>query len=154
MAIGKYCKREVVVAAPGVSVEHAAQLMSEYHVGGLVIADQVGGGRFRPEGIVTDRDIVMELAANSEADFERVSVGDIQMRTLITARECDDVFEVVDKMRRFDIRRMPIVDDHGLLVGIVSADDLMVVLTNYLRDLSLLLGYQNLREESERKEAF
>lgn len=81
-------------------------------------------------------------------------VGDIQLRDLITAKESEDVFDVIDKMRRFGIRRLPIVDDQGWLAGIVCADDLLVVLANYLRDLLLLVGYQNLREESERKEAF
>ena len=153
MSIGKYCNREVVVAPPNVSVLGAAQLMSHYHVGGLVLAEQVDLDRYRPEGMVTDRDIVLEIVANNEREFERIAAGDIQLRDLISAKESEEVFEVIDKMRRFDIRRLPIVDEQGALVGIVCADDLLVVLANYLRDLALLVGYQNLREESERKEA-
>lgn len=154
MAIGKYCNRDVVVAAPNVSILMAAQLMSHYHVGGLVIAEQVDPKRYRAEGMVTDRDIVLEIVANNESELERIRVGDIQLRDLITAKESEDVFDVIEKMRRFGVRRLPIVDDQGWLTGIVCADDLLVVLANCLRDLSLLVGYQNLREERERREAF
>ncbi|MCY1292666.1 hypothetical protein D9M70_419020 [compost metagenome] len=57
------------------------------------------------------------------------------------------MFEVIGKMRHFSIRRMPVVDDQGLLVGIVSADDLLGILAENLRVLAQVVGYQNLREE-------
>lgn len=154
MAIGKYCNRDVVIAAPTTSILSAARLMSEYHVGDLVVAEPVGEERYRPTGIITDRDIVLEIVANNETALESIRVGDIQVRDLITALESEDIFEVIDKMHRCNIRRMPVIDGEGLLVGIVCADDLLAVLANRLHDLSLLLGYQSLREESERQESF
>lgn len=154
MAIGKYCNRDVVIAAPTASILSAARLMSEYHVGDLVVAEPVGQERYRPTGIITDRDIVLEIVANNESALESIRVGDIQLRNLTTALESEDIFAVIDKMRRVNIRRMPIIDEQGLLVGIVCADDLLAILANYLRDLSLLLGYQNLHEESARQESF
>ncbi|MGQ7957913.1 CBS domain-containing protein [Pseudomonas sp. SP16.1] len=149
MSIGKYCNRDVVIAAPDVSILTAARLMRDYHVGDLVLAERIDPERFRPVGIVTDRDIVLEIVANDEVDLERIRVGDIQMRDLVSAWESEDVFEVIDRMRHFNVRRLPIVDGEGALVGIVSADDLLGVLANYLEALSLLVGYQNLCEDSE-----
>jgi len=70
---------------------------------------------------------------------------------LVTAQESDDVFDIITRMRQAGIRRMPVVDEQGLLVGIVSADDLLGVLADNLRDLSRLVGFQNLREEGERE---
>lgn len=146
MAIGKYCTREVITAKPTESILAAARLMSQRHVGDLVLAEPVGDERYRPVGVVTDRDIVLEIVANNETALEHVRVGDIQVRDLITARESDDVFDVIDRMRHFGVRRLPIVDDQGLLVGVISADDLLSVLVDSLRDLAQLVGYQCLRE--------
>ncbi|MDT4845170.1 CBS domain protein [compost metagenome] len=147
MAIGEYCKRDVVIAAPTDSILAAVRLMGQYHVGDLVLAEQVEHGRYRPVGIVTDRDIVLAMVANNETAPERIQVGAIQLRNLVTARESEAVFEVIGKMRHFSIRRMPVVDDQGLLVGIVSADDLLGILAENLRVLAQVVGYQNLREE-------
>lgn len=146
MAIGKFCTREVITAKPTESILAAARLMSQRHVGDLVLAEPVGDERYRPVGMVTDRDIVLEIVANNETALEHVRVGDIQVRDLITARESDDVFDVIDRMRHFGVRRLPIVDDQGLLVGVISADDLLSVLVDSLRDLAQLVGYQCLRE--------
>ncbi|WAG81181.1 CBS domain-containing protein [Metapseudomonas furukawaii] len=146
MAIGKYCTREVITAKPTESILAAARLMSQRHVGDLVLAEPVGDERYRPVGVVTDRDIVLEIVANNETALEHVRVGDIQVRDLITARESDDVFDVIDRMRHFGVRRLPIVDDQGLLVGVISADDLLSVLVDSLRDLAQLVGYQCLRQ--------
>ncbi|AMO76774.1 CBS domain-containing protein [Pseudomonas citronellolis] len=151
MAIGEYCNRDVVIAAPTVSILTAARLMSEYHVGDLVLAEQVERERYRPVGIITDRDIVLEVVANNEPEPGSIQAGDIQLRNLITAKESDDVFDVITRMRQAGVRRMPVVDEQGLLVGIVSADDLLGVLADNLRDLSRLVGFQNLREEGERE---
>ncbi|MNP84999.1 CBS domain protein [compost metagenome] len=68
------------------------------------------------------------------------------VQDLVTAGESEDVFDVIDRMRHFGIRRLPIVDDQGLLVGVISADDLLSLLVDSLRDLSQLVGYQCLRE--------
>ncbi|MCY1360483.1 CBS domain protein [compost metagenome] len=135
------------VTMPTDSILAAVRLMGQYHVCDLVLAEQVEHGRYRPVGIVTDRDIVLAMVANNETAPERIQVGAIQLRNLVTARESEAVFEVIGKMRHSSIRRMPVVDDQGLLVGIVSADDLLGILAENLRVLAQVVGYQNLREE-------
>lgn len=154
MAISEYCNCDVVIAPPNVSILTAARLMSEYHVGDLVLAEQVERECYRPIGIITDRDIVLGVVASGDIQPEHIQAANIQSRDLVTAKESDDVFDVITKMRRFGIRRMPIVDDRGLLVGIVAADDLLGVLAETLRDLSQLVGYQSLREEGELEEDY
>ena len=62
MAVGDICNREVVITEKSVSVVDAAQLMRTYHVGDLVVIEDRGGRR-HPVGIVTDRDIVVEVVA-------------------------------------------------------------------------------------------
>ena len=73
MPIGEFCNREVVFATRGTSIPEAAQLMRQYHVGDLVVVDEVNGKRV-PVGIVTDRDIVIEIIAQS-LDINAFSCG-------------------------------------------------------------------------------
>ena len=62
MAIGEMCSRDVVLAPTGTSVRAAAQLMREYHVGAIVVVNELGGRRV-PVGILTDRDIAIAVVA-------------------------------------------------------------------------------------------
>jgi CBS domain-containing protein len=142
MAIGEYCCREIVAASPTDAVAAAARMMRDYHVGDLVLVEPTDEGDFMPVGIITDRDIVLDLVANDESDLSRVAVGDFQRRELITVREQEDVFEVIAKMRLGGVRRLPVVDERGVLVGIIAADDLLGVLADGLRDLARLVAYQ------------
>ena len=73
MPIGEFCNREVVFATRETSIPEAAQLMRQYHVGDLVVVDEVNGKRV-PVGIVTDRDIVIEIIAQS-LDINAFSCG-------------------------------------------------------------------------------
>jgi CBS domain-containing protein len=150
MAIGEYCCREIVAASPTDSVATAARLMRDYHVGDLVLVEGTDEEDFVPVGIITDRDIVLDLIANDEGDLSRMAVGDFQRRELITVQEQEDVFAVIAKMRRAGVRRLPVVDERGILVGIIAADDLVGVLAEGLQDLARLATYQGLREASQR----
>jgi CBS domain-containing protein len=102
-----------------------------------------------PVGIITDRDIVLDLVANDESDLSRVAVGDFQRRELITVREQEDVFDVIAKMRLGGVRRLPVVDERGVLVGIIAADDLLGVLSDGLRDLARLATCQGWLEAEQ-----
>ncbi|HCV40532.1 MAG TPA: hypothetical protein DGQ94_17820 [Pseudomonas sp.] len=73
-------------------------------------------------------------------------------RPLITANQNEDLFDVILNMRRANIRRIPVVDDFGLLVGIATADDLVGLLSDHLHELSLLIRQQSRREEDLRGE--
>jgi len=150
MAIGEYCCREIVAASPTDSVAVAARLMRDHHVGDLVLVEPTDDGDFVPVGIITDRDIVLDLIANDESDLSRIAVGDFQRRELVTVQEQEDVFEVIAKMRRCGVRRLPVVDERGVLVGIIAADDLFGLLADGLHDLALLATYQGRLEASQR----
>ncbi|MEX6501437.1 CBS domain-containing protein [Pseudomonas zhanjiangensis] len=152
MAIGEYCCREIVAITPSESVLVAARLMREHHVGDLVLVEPTDNQGFLPVGIITDRDIVLDLIANTEGDLSRIAVGDLQRRELLTVHEQEDVFAVIAKMRQAGVRRLPVVDDRGLLAGIIAADDLVGVLAEGLQDLARLTTYQGQQESSLRPE--
>lgn len=152
MAISEYCCREIVAISPTDSVAQAARLMRDYHVGDLVLVERNDSGEVIPVGIITDRDIVLDLIANDEGDLGRIAVGDFQRRELVTVGEQEDVLDVVAKMRRAGVRRLPVVDERGVLVGIIAADDLVGVLAEGLQQLAELTAYQGSQESSLRPE--
>ncbi|MFI7836242.1 CBS domain-containing protein [Pseudomonas asiatica] len=150
MSIGKYCNRDVVTALPSISILAAARMMSRYHVGDLVLAEPVDRDRYRPIGLITDRDLALRIIACNPPDQEDLQAIDVLPRPLITANQNEDLFDVILNMRRANIRRIPVVDDFGLLVGIVTADDLVGLLADHLHELTLLIRQQSRREEDIR----
>lgn len=149
MAIGEICNREVVIVAREAPVIEAARLMRQYHVGDLVVVDEPSGLR-RPVGIVTDRDIVIEVVAMEVAP-ETLSVGDIMCAELATVRETEGVFETIRYMRDKGIRRLPVVDRDGWLQGIVTLDDLLILLAEEMGEMAQLIGREMDREQATRK---
>jgi CBS domain-containing protein len=148
MPISEFCNREVVFATRKTSIPEAAQLMRQYHVGNLVVVDEVGGKRV-PVGIVTDRDIVIEIIAKS-LDLEEFSVGDIMGPRLVSVRENEGVFETLRLMRAHGIRRIPVVNQEGGLEGIVSADDILDLLAEEMAELAKVAPREQASEAKTR----
>lgn len=144
MRIGDICIREVACVGRDASIQEAAQLMRTRHVGDLVIVEQRPKGP-RPVGIVTDRDLVVEVLAE-KIDTRRVTVGDIVVRDLITAVEDQTVFDTVEQLQRHGVRRLPVVDREGYLLGIITVDDLFELLAMELAELSKALARERRQE--------
>jgi CBS domain-containing protein len=149
MLVGKICNREVVFAEPDTSIAEAARLMREHHVGGLVVVQEKSGKRV-PVGIITDRDLVIEVIAEG-VDMRDISVGDIMSDQLVTAREGDDLLETLKMMRAQGIRRLPVIDDDGVLAGILTVDDLIDLFSEQIADLARLIAFEQRREQERRK---
>ena len=97
MAIGEICNREVVYVNRDVTVHAACKLMRHYHVGSLVVVDETEGKRV-PVGILTDRDIVVEIDA-MDLDPKVITAGDIMSSELATVPETLGVLEAIEVMR-------------------------------------------------------
>jgi len=136
--IGMICERNVICAGADTTIQSAAKLMREQHVGSLVVMDAAAGGR-RPLGIVTDRDIVVEVSA-LDLDPKVLTVGDIALPRLVTVFEGEGLQETLAIMCRECVRRLPVVDEDGNLAGILSYDDLLTALTRQLADTAGCLG--------------
>ena len=144
MPIGEICNRNVIVSGSEDTVADAAKLMREHHVGDVVVVDERDGRRF-PVGIVTDRDLVVEIMA-TELDQKVITVGDIMLEELVTVKESVGVFEAIQYMRSMTVRRLPVVDESGALVGLVTLDDLLELLAEELLAISKLVNYQRQKE--------
>ncbi len=136
MSIGKFCRRNVVCAVPDTTIVDAAQLMRRNHIGDLIVVDAMGAAR-RPTGIVTDRDIVVEVVS-AGLDPSLVKLGDLLTQPLVSVDEDTGYAETIRLMSAKGVRRMPVVDKAGVLVGIISFDDLFHQLAVPLAELSEL----------------
>jgi CBS domain-containing protein len=144
MRVGDFCNREVVVVEEERSITEAAVIMREYHVGDVVICKVKYGKQF-PVGIFTDRDIALEIVARG-TDPDSISVGDAMSLELTTVAEDDDLMHVIEVMRDKGIRRVPVIDVDEALVGILTVDDIMDLLSEVLVDLAHLVDRQRKRE--------
>lgn len=146
MKLGEFCNRSVIVIEEDASALAAARLMREFHVGDVVIVRGTNGKRI-PVGIVTDRDLVLEVLAQ-EVDANTVSVKDLfTAPRLVTASIEDGLEETLDNMRMHGIRRIPVVEADGGLAGIVTVDDILDEVTDQLTDIVRLVATQQKREQ-------
>ncbi len=149
MTVGKYCNREVIIISESESIRDAALLMREYHIGDLVVVQGEVEKRI-PVGILTDRDIVVEIDAMS-VDPDNVSVGDALSFELVTIGEDADIQAAIHIMRTKGVRRLPVVDKDGILVGILTVDDVIDLLTEQFVDLASVFFLER-RHEQERRQ--
>jgi CBS domain-containing protein len=148
MPIGEICNRDTVVVKRDDTVLDAAKLMRQHHVGDVVVVEERDGVQI-PVGIVTDRDLVVEIMA-TELDHTVITVGDIMEQELISVKQSVGIFEAIQYMRSKTVRRLPIVDENGALVGILSLDDLLELLSEELLAIAKVVNYQRQKETRRR----
>jgi len=151
MAIGELCSREVVFVTRSESVLDAARLMREHHVGSLVVVDTAQGRRV-PVGMITDRDVAVGVVALG-LDPEKTLVEAAMRAEVVAIKESDGIGRAAQLMRAKGVRRLPVVDASGALVGVLAADDLLELLAEEMSGLAGMLGRGALRERTERRAA-
>lgn len=124
MTVGDICNRNVVVAPKTEGVVDAAKRMRIAHVGDVVVVEE-RQGRHVPIGIVTDRDIVVSLVASDPDHIKYLDLKDMMSEELLVAKADDSVESALGRMQERGVRRLPVVDAGGALVGILTMDDLM-----------------------------
>jgi CBS domain-containing protein len=149
MPISEVCNREVVIVRGNESALEAAQLMRRHHVGDVVVVEERGSSRV-PVGIVTDRDLVVEVMA-AQLDPAALRVSDIMAPQLFTIKESAGLFEAIEYMHTKGVRRLPVVDDKGGLVGILTLDDLIELLAEEMAALSKLVKHEQKKETVNRR---
>jgi CBS domain-containing protein len=146
MKVGTLCVRQTVMVKRSDSLEEAAKLMRDYHVGTLIVVDAFEE-RNRPLGILTDRDIAVRAAA--EGMSMQSPVSELTGNELVTAAEEELLYDVLDRMKSKGIRRIPVVDSEEYLVGILSMDDIIEFLTDEMKEITALF-YRETKEERKR----
>ena len=148
MTIGQICNREVTIVMPDTSLLECAKLMRQYHVGDLIVVRDDHCVNI-PVGILTDRDLVIEVLAQN-LDLDALVAGDVMSDQLLTLSESDDVDGAIEKMRDRGVRRAPVVNANQVLVGIVAIDDLIDLFAERLENLSALIKREHIKESELR----
>jgi len=146
MTAGEYCNREVIRIEPKVSITEAASLMREYHVGTLVVVEREESIT-RPIGIITDRDLVIEVIAQ-QVPLDEVTVNDLINKELVSVTEQETLLNSIALMQRKGVRRMIVVDDYGSLQGIISADDVIELIAEAMHKLCNIVRREIANEQS------
>ena len=133
MRISDICSRDIACIDAQASIRLAALEMRRHHTGSVVVLNQRDPQRI-PRGILTDRDVVMEVVAPG-IDADSVTVADVMAADPATCTEDDKLFDAIETMRLHGVRRLPVVGVRGELVGLVSADDILSALGTCLREL-------------------
>ncbi len=123
--------------------------MRDLHVGALVIVEEPAA-RPRPVGILTDRDIVVQVLAKAPETLPGLAVKDVMSSELVLVHETDSVEEAINRMRGRGVRRLPVVDDQGALIGILALDDVLETFAEEIRDLTHVPGREQRREREQR----
>jgi CBS domain-containing protein len=136
MAIVDFAQRPATTVLASDSVRSAAQRMKLAGLGSLIVVEDG-----RPVGIVTDRDLVLEILGK-RLDASAVRVGEVMSKPLVTVHQDAPVREAVRLMSRRGVRRLPVLDDKGEVVGVVAADDLAMLAIGELSSLVVAIGAQ------------
>lgn len=153
MTIGAICNHEVITVQRDTTVLQAAKLMRQHHVGDVVVVEnhkEDSKGKLVPIGIVTDRDVVIELVA-TELDCRVITTGDIMAANLTVVKDSAGIFETIQIMTNKGVRRLPVVDVHGKLVGIITLDDLLLLLAKEMGAFTKLVAREQKNEASKRR---
>jgi CBS domain-containing protein len=148
VTVGEFCNRQVVIARRDEHIVEAAARLRDFHVGTLIVVDE-NDGRRHPVGLVTDRDLVVRVLSEGARDWSAIVVGDVMTANPVTAREDDNLWDAVKKMRSFGVRRLVVVNDGGGLEGILTFDDMIDVVAEELSDLRALVS----REQQHERDA-
>ena len=146
---GEICNRIVVVAERAMTVVAAAQRMREQHVGCLVVVDETASGRV-VIGMLTDRDIVTGVIAKA-VDPAQLRVEDVMTTHVVTVQESTAFAELLAAMRRKGLRRLPVTEAKGALVGLVTLDDLLEIMAEQMRAVVQAIQSEQRRERNVRR---
>ncbi len=149
MLLKAICTPEVICCGPDTSVHAAASLMRSKHTGDLVVVDDPEQDRI-PLGVITDRDLVVEVLANG-LDAATTTVRTLLRTPVVVAQEDEDASEALERMRTNGIRRLPVVGGRGRLVGVVTLDDMLRLVADDVNALVEIVGRQRDREQRRRR---
>lgn len=134
MSLNKLLERDLICCPPEATVAEAARLMDEHNVGAIVVVD---ASRFLA-GILTDRDIVVRCIGKG-TNCEEAKVAEIMTTKIASVKTTDGIFDVVRTMKENAVRRVPVLDESGVVVGLLSFGDIFHLLGTEFRDLAAIV---------------
>lgn len=138
MSIYTVCQKSVVNVTPDTSVRFVAELMNSKNIGCVVIAEDQ-----KPVGIVTDRDLALRRENFCTEGGDDEPVSRIMTREVCTIRKDTGIFDAIQEMKSSGVRRLPVVDAGGRLVGLITLDDIIRLLARELGEIARIIGKES-----------
>ena len=136
MLVDAIMNTEVVTVTRDHTVLRAARLMREQNVGSVIVLDD----HSRPIGLLTDRDITVKLVAGERGPD--TPIDEIMSTPVYAVPETTLIFDLLREMSRRKVHRVPVIDEHKRLIGIVSVDDALLLLTTELVNVADVMGHR------------
>jgi CBS domain-containing protein len=136
MDIAELASKPVVYCLPTNPIAQVARMMKEHDIGCVVVVDL----EQRPVGVVTDRDLVVRGIGAERAGDD--PIDDVMTHEPVTIAGRRDAIDAATHMAERECRRLPVVDDAGKLIGIVTLDDLLVRAGHTIDELSRVVSIE------------
>lgn len=130
MSLQRFCQRPPVTLAADKSIVDACRVLQEQNVGCVLIEEN---GKLR--GLLTDRDIALKVTAEKR-DPQATKVREVMSTNLTTIPVNRTLHDLTTVMHTYHVRRVPIVDSDDKVLGLVTLDDLLILLGQEMSDLS------------------
>jgi CBS domain-containing protein len=140
MIVEKVMNKHVITASPETSLLEAAQIMADNHIGCIVVTQ-----KGKPVGMLTERDILVAIASD-EIDIKKTKIGSIMTHYLITIGPKRQLSKAIELMADNKIKKLPVVNDEGKLIGIITASDIMSVEPSAAKRIRHLISLRFLRK--------
>ncbi len=133
MALIDFCRTPVMSVLPNISVAEAAKMMADKNIGSLVVVEEN-----KPIGLLTDRDIVLRVTAQGKNPSQTL-VREVMTPHPVVLKEEMGLFEAIESVKGKGVRRLPVVDKEGKLVGILTIDDIVYLLGQEMADIAEII---------------
>jgi signal-transduction protein with cAMP-binding, CBS, and nucleotidyltransferase domain len=146
MSLKKYCKA-VGCMSPRASIVEASQAMKARAIGAIVVVSD----DHKPIGLLTDRDITLNVIAEGK-NPQQTTVEEVMSSGIISLPEQASIEQATELMRDHGVRRIQITDDKGYVTGLISLDDILLLVGLELGNVAAAL-FKEFADSDKRKQA-
>ena len=130
MSLKALMSKDITSLPVSATVLDAAKFMTDMNVGSVIVVKDAA-----PSGILTDRDIVTKVLAQGRNPLT-TKIGEIMASPPVTVSEDQGIFDVSTLFSTHHVRRLPVVDKNGKLVGVIALDDVLILLGQEMQNIA------------------
>jgi CBS domain-containing protein len=137
MLVGKIMNKHVITVKPDTSFLEAVQVMADNHIGCVIVARDG-----KPVGMLTERDVLVAIASEEIKDLKKTKVKAVMTNYVINISPKRTVIEAAMLMSENKIKKLPVVDGKGRLVGIITASDIISAQPKAVKHVKHLISFR------------
>jgi CBS domain-containing protein len=134
MSLREFCQRQVISISPDSNILEACRLMDKNNIGCLVVQE-----RGKMCGILTDRDIALKVTGESR-NPQKTKAREIMSHSPVRIPVEQSLQQLTNLMRVHRVRRVPIVNGVDEVLGIVTMDDIIALISGEMSDLGITVS--------------